>query len=254
MSRDPLSDVRSQLRKEVGFGCPVPGCGNPYLEWHHFDPPWRDENHHSPSGMIALCRLHHIQADNGAFTTEQLRQFKRDAANIGRSVEGKFNWLRNRLLVYAGGNHYLDTYEIFKFRGQPIIWFNRDKDGYLMLNMQPPTGTREQRFVMEDNFWIAHGNQEDLECPPSGRLLCTKYPNGDKFRVEFFECKTTEELQREYPRARPELFEIDVPVTVAEVSYRLAEAGIDFTPRGIKVGGLRMKGGFFESCQTAISL
>ena len=55
MNRTPPKKVIQTLRQEVGFGCPVPNCGNPYLEWHHFDPPWSIENHHRPEGMIALC-------------------------------------------------------------------------------------------------------------------------------------------------------------------------------------------------------
>ena len=39
MNRTPPKKVIQTLRQEVGFGCPIPNCGNPYLEWHHFDPP-----------------------------------------------------------------------------------------------------------------------------------------------------------------------------------------------------------------------
>jgi len=73
-----------QLRKEVGFGCPAPkdtksalACGNPFLEYHHFDPPWHVEYHHKPEGMVALCSAHHKKADKGAFTKEQILRMKR---------------------------------------------------------------------------------------------------------------------------------------------------------------------------------
>src|SRR5918912_315690 len=36
VNRTPPAAVRRELRREVGFGCPVPDCGNPYLYWHHF--------------------------------------------------------------------------------------------------------------------------------------------------------------------------------------------------------------------------
>ena len=72
MNRTPPKKVIQTLRQEVGFGCPIPNCGNPYLEWHHFDPPWSIENHHRPEGMIALCTQHHKNADNYAYTNEQL--------------------------------------------------------------------------------------------------------------------------------------------------------------------------------------
>lgn len=70
--------VRRALRSEVGFGCPVDGCGSPYLTYHHFDPPRRLRDHNEPQGMIALCRKHHDDAGGGAFTLEQLKDLKRE--------------------------------------------------------------------------------------------------------------------------------------------------------------------------------
>ena len=70
--------MRRALREEVAFGCPIDGCGSPYLTWHHFDPPWHVEQHHKFEGMVALCLQHHKEGDAGAFTPEQLRTLKED--------------------------------------------------------------------------------------------------------------------------------------------------------------------------------
>src|SRR4029079_15500764 len=105
MERTPPVDVRKQLRREVQFGCPVSGCANPYLEYHHFDPPWREKHHHNPEGMLALCAEHHRKADAGAFTVEQLREMKKESPN---TVRGRFNWLRNELLAVVGGSFYFE--------------------------------------------------------------------------------------------------------------------------------------------------
>ncbi|UJR81507.1 HNH endonuclease signature motif containing protein [Sandaracinus amylolyticus] len=74
--------VQRALRAEVNYGCPVPGCGNPLLTFHHFDPPFHEGRSHNPEGMIALCRVHHDAADpkgndRGLYSTERLRAFKR---------------------------------------------------------------------------------------------------------------------------------------------------------------------------------
>ncbi|WVV46823.1 hypothetical protein THH46_16005 [Pseudomonas sp. NA13] len=71
------SSVMLALRSEVGFGCPVKDCGNPYLEYHHFDPPVSVRAHNEPQGMIALCAQHHKKADGGAYTNEQLHALKK---------------------------------------------------------------------------------------------------------------------------------------------------------------------------------
>jgi len=68
--------VTEFLRREVNFGCPFPGCGSPFLTWHHFDPPWKSEQHHRPEGMIALCVEHASYADGDHYTKERLRDLK----------------------------------------------------------------------------------------------------------------------------------------------------------------------------------
>src|SRR5260221_10290048 len=131
MNRTPPKRVRRTLRHEVGFGCPVPGCGNPYLTWHHFDPPWEVQEHHNAEGMIALCEEHHNKADAKAFTVDQLRQFKRDAPATAKDVEGRFDWLRHRVLAVVGGNFYYENSVIFKYQNRPVIWFKRDDKDHL---------------------------------------------------------------------------------------------------------------------------
>lgn len=245
MNRTPPIEVRRTLRQQVGFGCPVPNCGNPYLEWHHFDPPWHVNQHHNPDGMIALCSQHHPQADAGAFTLDQLHEFKRNAV---KSVGAKFDWLRHRLLATVGGNHFLETYEIFRLKGNRIIWFNRNEEGHLLLNLRP---VREARLIMEENFWLTHGNLADLECPPSGRLIHAKYPNGDEFRIEFFECEDEASLRKCYPNAHRKVFEIETPITVVEVMYRVANTQIDFGPSYTLLPGIHIQNSFSNKSAAA---
>jgi len=73
VNRTPPAAVRRELRREVGFGCPIPDCGIPYLTWHHFDPEWRVEEHHRPEGMIALCLTHAGLADECAARGRTIR-------------------------------------------------------------------------------------------------------------------------------------------------------------------------------------
>lgn len=101
MNRSPPVEVREILRKEVNLGCPIEGCGSPYLQYHHFDPPWKERHQHDPQGMIALCKHHHPEADNGAWTKEQLREMK-NKPFVRDELSGRFNWLRQDILVMAG--------------------------------------------------------------------------------------------------------------------------------------------------------
>lgn len=123
LNRRPPAAVRRQLRREVSFGCPVSGCGNPYLECHHFDPQWSEKPHHNPDGMIALCATNHAKAD--AWPVEHCRGLK--AQPHTADVSGRFEWMRREVVAIAGGNYYHETPQIVVFRGEPLIWFERDE-------------------------------------------------------------------------------------------------------------------------------
>src|SRR5207245_3375537 len=113
-----------QLRQEVGFRCPVDGCGSPYLTWHHFGPAWRVEQHHRLDGMVALCVEHANKADVGAFTKEQLTAFKREGGLRSDAVRGRFDWMRRELLAVVGGNFYYHCPVILEIGDRTAIWFS----------------------------------------------------------------------------------------------------------------------------------
>jgi hypothetical protein len=248
MTRTPPVSIRRQLRSEVGFGCPAPDCGNPYLYWHHFDPPWSERQHHNPEGMIALCGEHHAKADAGAFSADQLRHLKEGGATRSEEVRGRFDWMRRELLAVVGGNFYYRTPVIFQFRKERAIWFNRDPDGYLLLNFRMLTTSGQPCIRIEDNSWLPRGDPDDLECPPSGKLLKVSYDNGDFLRIEFFEADSIEFLQRRYPDARPSDWDLPFPITLVEVHNRVGGTTVEFGPKGTKLGGIAVTGMFAENC------
>ncbi len=254
MDRRPPAAVRRKLRKEVGFGCPVQGCGNPYLYWHHFDPPWNERQHHDPDGMIALCGEHHDKADAGAYTKDQLRELKIEGVKRAEEVKGRFEWMRHRLLVVVGGNFYYETPIIFRFRDDPSIWFNRDEDDRLLLNVRMLSASGEPRMRIEDNFWLNCGDPDDLESPPSGKFLHVKYSNGDMLKVQFFELESVAAAQKRYPSAHVEGWKIPFPITAVEVQNRVGGTNIAFGPRQTTVGGITIKNGFAAYCGAGIAI
>ncbi|MGI8550767.1 MAG: HNH endonuclease [Dehalococcoidia bacterium] len=253
MKRTPPVNVRRYLRQEVGFGCPVPGCGNPFLSWHHFDPPWRVRHHHNRRGMIALCQTHHPQADNGAFTNEQLQEFKKTAKERNIEIKGQFEWMRRRLLVVIGGNFYEDPFVIFEIGGQRILWFDRDEQNYFLLNLQMLTISHEARMRIENNDWTEKGTPEDLETPPSGKKLHAKYKSGDILEVNFIEL--SEDLaQTRYPTAKLTERGITFPVTGVEIQMRVGGANIEFGPMHITFRSLTMQNNFFRGAGVVLSI
>ncbi len=220
--RKPPSDVLTALRNEVSFHCPAPTaagiCGSPFLTWHHFDPPWHVEHHHRPEGMIALCREHADKADNGSYTDDQLRRFKAFAADSAASVRGEFSWMRNKLIARMGGNFYVDTTILVAVTGLPLVWFERNKHGELMLNYR----LSGQRAVITNNSWeIAQEELQEVICKPGGRSLDVRHLDGSRLKVVFSEHVNRAAFRKSYPVLGEDaipLADSDFPVTVVDVT------------------------------------
>lgn len=254
MNRVPPIDVIRELRNEVGFGCPVAGCASPYLEWHHFDPPWHIENHHNPAGMIALCTAHHKKADGGAFTKEQLRQLKENKAHAAM-VRGQFDWLRNDLLAVVGGICYHETLKVLQLDGRDIIWFRRDKDGYLRLNVRMVSIQAAERAVIEDNIWMNIGEPKDLHSPPQGKEVRIDYDNGDHLFVKFLVVDNPQEAYERYDNET--LLQsngITFPLTVVEVNYKIGGTGVELRSSGTSIRTNSFKGCFISRCGVGMAI
>ena len=125
--------------------------------------------------MIALCVLHHGQADAGAFSRDQLRALKDPARNRSESrVRGRFLWRRDRLVLLAGGNWWTGCEILLRCGPIPIIWLSRDQDGYELLNLTLFDADGVPRLQLRDNDWIVDRDVDDLECTPRKSSLIVK--------------------------------------------------------------------------------
>lgn len=208
LTRDPPEEVKRELRRESGFGCPVPGCRNPYLQYHHFDPEWHVEHHHRPEGIIPLCAEHHGRAR--AWTTEQLRGFKTSASKDAAGLAGRFEWMRRDVVTLVGGQFWYGSLQVLTIQGHAVIWFERDDDGLLRLNVRQPTASGEPRSELRNNDWIVAGDPSDIVSPPNGSRIRIRYKNGDDLGVVFWEAASLDALVRRYKHKRPESF-ADIP-------------------------------------------
>lgn len=170
--------LQRQLRQEVNWGCPVAGCGSPFLSYHHFDPPFRDfreDTQHEAEGIIALCLNHAAGADGGAFTNDQLRQMKRSPYLQGDRVRAtQQGWLRRGTVLRAGSNLFLNIATLVAIGDEKVIWFSRNADGYIELSMNIRDVNGDPVFVMDRNDWVAFGDLSDVEARPRGRDLVVK--------------------------------------------------------------------------------
>lgn len=244
VSRKPPVAVRRQLRQEVGFGCPVTGCGNPYLEYHHFDPQWHVSPHHDPAGMLAVCATHHAKAD--AWTVEQCQELKQSPQSS--VVRGRFEWMRREVVAIVGGNYYHETPNMVVFRGEPLIWFERDEDGYLLLSMRMLTASNKGRAQLLANDWEITGEPLDVESPPNGSFLRVRYSNGDDVQIQFTQWDSAEKLAEKHPRILVLENDICFPLVTVEISMVVGGTDVRFDARSSAIGGLTMTGNVMSRC------
>jgi hypothetical protein len=125
--------------------------------------------------MIALCVLHHGQADEGAFTVGQLRALKDPTRNQAESrLRGRFAWRRDGLVLLAGGNWWSGCEILLQCGPIPIIWLSRDQDGYELLNVDLFDALGVARLQLRDNDWVADRDVDDLVCTPRRASLIVK--------------------------------------------------------------------------------
>lgn len=171
ISRRPPKHIQERLRKEANFGCPIKDCGVPYLMYHHFDPPWREKQHHNPEGMIALCPTHAYQADGDRWTKAQLKQIKQNPYISLGEMSNVYNYLRKNVVCFIGNVAY-NVKNILEINGERVIGFERDENGYDRLNLLIRDEKGSPILVMENNDWTTYNRElYDLRCSTQGKEL-----------------------------------------------------------------------------------
>lgn len=180
-SRHVPAAKKRRLIKEVNYKCPFPGCEVPYLEIHHFDPPWREGHVHNESGMIALCATHHHNADD--IHVDLMRKMKA-SPNLG-IVQGKFQVTRKRTVIYLGDNR-ISSLNVLKHNGVDLIWFTESEDGHQLLNLRFIDLGGEIHEIISENVWMVDPNEflKYLDSPPNGKKLRIEFKDGSSFNLE----------------------------------------------------------------------
>lgn len=186
MARDAIGrKKRRRLRKEVGFGCPVEGCRVPFLEYHHFDPPYNEGKMHNEDGMIALCPIHHRQADQHAWSMEDLHNMKR--ASQREKPKGKLGWSIDEGIVISGGNYFFSPSLTMRIKGKELFKLEQDHKGKILVNVLLWNNQKEIVAEIKNNdMLINHMRVEDIDCLASGKEIHFKAPdNSNHVRIRF---------------------------------------------------------------------
>jgi hypothetical protein len=135
---------------------------------------------------------------------------------------------------------------------------------------------------MLDNFWMTEGAAEhDIECPPSGRIVKAKYPNGDRLSVEFQSHENVDEFNRRFPLPRdpervrklrermgwpapsdgptlsPETadeFGLRFPLTTVAIDMNIEGSGIKLGATSMEIGGSSISGAWMVGCGVGVQI
>ncbi len=177
-NRIPNVIIRKRLRKEVNYGCPI--CRSPFLAYHHFDPPWEPNHIHNLEGMIALCPLHHAQADVGTWTNQELRNMKKD--KLEKSINGQIHWSLGQSVIVAGSNLFLGNNISFRLLGREIFKIKEIRPKTVVLNALL-FNEKDQPIlqILEDDIIIAPELVDDFNCTASANRIRVDVKESNSF-------------------------------------------------------------------------
>lgn len=225
--RNVSKETKEILRREVGFCCPMQNCGNPYLEYYHFDSAF---HFNDINGMIALCHEHYKKAENNTYTVDNLHEVKENKKQLS-AVNCNLKWLDKNILSIVGDNAFYDTPIPIQIDGHNIIKFTRDDYGAQKLSIEMLSTLPEERAIIDENSWENIGSPIVLISPPTGKELAIKYNNGDYLYLKFKEVDDQKMLRHYYGI---DMFGmIDFPITVVEINMKIAGTNIEFKTSGI---------------------
>lgn len=145
------NDVKRILRQEAGFGCAK--CGFPFFEFHHIIE-YSVEKHFRPEDMIALCPNCHHEANVGALTIEEQRNYKKQPHNISRGfTEGQLKINQTSVVVNMGSIQFVNDGFVFVVDNEPLFKI-MDISGKLELSLTLYDKDDNLLLIVENNHWI----------------------------------------------------------------------------------------------------
>jgi hypothetical protein len=207
--------AQRQLRQEVAFGCPIRRCRKPFLTYHHFDPPWRVEEHFNPDGVIALCWEHHSEAEEH-YTKDYLRKLKQASYSV-EDVKGQFPSWQGEFLIRCAGNYVGGSKAVLQMEGEDIIKLERGEENLLFLSFHLQSKDGKTVAVMKDNvFELGPAEPYDVKTTNSKNRIKVWFAKHDIGLAVTISRLTNERLDRilktDRERAQAKLARIEARV------------------------------------------
>jgi hypothetical protein len=161
--------------------------------------------------------------------------------------------MRDDVLAVIGGNYFYETPHMVVFRDEPMIWFERDEERRLLLNLRVLTASGLPRTRLENNDWVIRGDPVEVDSPPNGSRLRVRYDNGDDVSIRFREWAGPTQLGGTFPRALALGADLRFPLVTAEITIDVGGTDIKFGPTTTRLGGAQLTGNVVSHCQAGFA-
>ena len=177
LPRDIPEPIARQIRQRCGFGCVI--CGNPFIDYHHFDPPFSQVREHRADGITILCANHHREANHGRRSAESIKAYNADpeCRRTGHTVAALDGSMRP--LKFMMGSAVFDTPVVLMYESTEIISFRPPEAEGAPWRLSARIFDRTGRELLRitDNEWRIGINQYDITA--QGKTVEVRQKKGD---------------------------------------------------------------------------
>lgn len=114
--------VRAMIRKEAGYGCVF--CGNPFVDYEHIDPEFKDAKTHDPDKMTLLCSGCHDNVTQGRWSKRCVWEAKTQPfAKKEGFIRNTLSPAQDKAVIKMGDMRCSLSNIVLSMFGKPIIWF-----------------------------------------------------------------------------------------------------------------------------------
>lgn len=177
LQRNIPDSVARQIRQRCGFGCVI--CGDPFIYYHHFDPPFNQAREHRAEGITILCGNHHREADHGRRSIESIKARDADpeCRRRGHTVavlDGSTGPLK-----FIMGSAVFDTPVILMYETIELISFRPPETNEAPWRLSARIFDRIGRELLRitDNEWRIDTNRYDVTA--EGKVIEVRQRKGD---------------------------------------------------------------------------
>jgi len=178
LSREIPEPVKRQVRQRCAFGCVLCGCA--IIDYHHFDPPFRDATEHRPEAIALLCPLHHRLIESGLDCADLGNALKHPYARQQGFARTPFDFRGGIPPITIGGALFVGSQRVIVVGDEMILGFDAPEakglPGLLSARFYDHSGARVAVEIARNEF---RSNSRNWDVEQSGnRLTIRTGPRG----------------------------------------------------------------------------